>query len=78
MIASEKFLQHVDNESSHHLQNLPPPPRTFGKWCGYALVLLMPGSFEVLTLLWLYRRCVQLYTNTKLVAAPPMRPASAS
>ena len=57
MIASEKFLQHAENESSHHQQHLPPPPRTFGKWCACALVLLMPGSFEVLTLLWLYRRC---------------------
>ena len=32
------------------------PPRTFANWCVYALVLLMPGSFEVLALLWLYRR----------------------
>jgi len=26
------------------------------KWCAYALVLLLPGSFVVLALLWLYRR----------------------
>jgi len=31
------------------------PSREIGKWCVYALVLLAPGSFVVLPLLWLAR-----------------------
>jgi hypothetical protein len=32
------------------------PPRELAKWCAGALVLVLPGSFVVLALLWLYRR----------------------
>jgi len=28
-------------------------PRELGKWCAYALMLLAPGSFIVLPVLWL-------------------------
>lgn len=31
-------------------------PRERAKWCAYALVLLAPGSFVVLPVLWLVRR----------------------
>jgi hypothetical protein len=31
-------------------------PRELTKWCAYALVLLAPGSFVVLPVLWLVRR----------------------
>ena len=58
MIASEQFLQHLENDSSHLLPS-PPPLRTFAKRCACVLVLLMPGSFEVLTVLWLYRQWQQ-------------------
>ena len=34
----------------------PPFPRELAKWCAYALLLLAPGSFFVLPLLWLVRR----------------------
>ena len=30
-------------------------PRELMKWCAYALVLLVPGSFVVLPVLWLVR-----------------------
>ncbi len=30
-------------------------PREFGKWCAYALVLLVPASFVVLAVFWLVR-----------------------
>jgi len=30
-------------------------PREIAKWCVYALVLLAPGSFVVLPVLWLIR-----------------------
>jgi hypothetical protein len=33
-----------------------PSPRELTKWCVYALVLLAPGSFVVLPVLWLVRR----------------------
>lgn len=37
-------------------RSLPPlSARELGKWCGYALVLLLPGSFVVLPVLWLVR-----------------------
>ncbi len=32
------------------------PPREMAKVCAYGLVLLLPGSFVVLPLLWLSRR----------------------
>lgn len=31
-------------------------PREFGKYCAYALILLAPGSFVVLPLIWLVRQ----------------------
>ena len=31
------------------------PPREMAKWCTYGIVLLAPGSFVVLPLLWLAR-----------------------
>ena len=64
MIASEQLLQRVDHEASCHSLDPQPERRTFGKWCAYLLVLLMPGSFEVLALLWLYRRYVLLRART--------------
>jgi hypothetical protein len=30
-------------------------PRELGKWCAYALIMLAPGSFVVLPVLWLVR-----------------------
>jgi hypothetical protein len=30
-------------------------PRELWKWCAYALILLAPGSFVVLAVLWLVR-----------------------
>lgn len=56
MIATEQFLRHANHGSSCHPQDLLPQPRTVAKWCAYALALLLPGSFVVLPLLWLYRR----------------------
>ena len=40
---------------------------TFPKWCACALVLLLPGSFEMLALRWLYRRCPLLNAWVKLL-----------
>ena len=40
---------------------------TLPKWCAYALVLLLPGSFEMLALRWLYRRCPLLNAWVKLL-----------
>src|SRR5687768_6651353 len=34
----------------------PPFPSELAKWCAYALLLLTPGSFFVLPVLWLIRR----------------------
>jgi hypothetical protein len=35
-------------------------PRELGKYCAYALILLAPGSFVVLPVLWLVRQfCIQ-------------------
>jgi hypothetical protein len=31
------------------------PPRSLSRWCGYALILLTPGSFIVLPLFWLLK-----------------------
>ena len=69
MIAREQFLQHVENESSRHRQNLPPQPRAFAKWCAYALFLLLPGSFEVLALRWLYQRYAMHRARRLMVSA---------
>jgi len=33
----------------------PIAPRELTRWCGYALVLLTPGSFVVVPVLWLAR-----------------------
>jgi hypothetical protein len=33
-----------------------PSPREIGKYCAYALILLAPGSFVVLPVLWLVRQ----------------------
>jgi len=30
-----------------------PSPRVFGRWCAYALVLVLPGSLLVLPVLWI-------------------------
>jgi hypothetical protein len=35
---------------------IAPSPRELWKWCAYALILLAPGSFVVLPLLWLARQ----------------------
>lgn len=43
------------------------PPREAAKWCAYALVLLAPGSFVVLPLLWLSRQWVLRETATRNV-----------
>jgi hypothetical protein len=40
------------------VQHSLPQHRSLAKWCGCALVLLLPGSFVVLALLWILRRCV--------------------
>lgn len=32
------------------------PPREITKWCGYVLLLLAPGSFVILPVLWLVRQ----------------------
>ena len=32
------------------------PPREITKWCGYILLLLAPGSFVILPVLWLVRQ----------------------
>jgi hypothetical protein len=34
----------------------PSSPRELTKWCAYAAVLLLPGSFIVLPAVWLIRR----------------------
>ena len=67
MNASEQFPQHIDSESFCGPQKQQPQSRTFARWCAYALVLVLPGSFEVLALLWLYRRCELLIASTKAV-----------
>ena len=34
---------------------LTAPPPELRKWCAYALILLVPGSFVVLPVVWLVR-----------------------
>jgi hypothetical protein len=34
-----------------------PPVRELARWCLYTLILLAPGSFAVLIILWLVRLC---------------------
>ena len=57
VIATEQFPPQAPHASSSHSQGLLAQSRTLAKWCACALVLLLPGSFIVLALLWLYRRC---------------------
>lgn len=57
MNATEQFLRQANGRSSRRLQDLLPQPRAFAKSCACALALLLPGSFVVVALLWLYRRC---------------------
>lgn len=57
MNATEQILHQANRGSWCHRQDLLPQPRTLAKWCAYALALSLPGSFVVLALLWLYRRC---------------------
>ena len=45
------------------------PPREIAKWCSYAIVLLAPGSFVVLPLLWLARHWPA--RTTRLTTASP-------
>ena len=41
-----------------------PQPHRLARWCAGALVLLLPGSFIILALLWLCRRHVVPSTRT--------------
>ena len=34
-------------------------PHNLGKWCAYAVILLVPGSFIVLPVMWLVRLFVR-------------------
>ena len=56
MSAAEQFLDRTHHGSPRHAQELLPHLPTLAKWCAGALVLVLPGSFVVLVLLWLYRR----------------------
>jgi len=49
-----------------------PTPRELTKWCAYALLLLAPGSFVVLPVLWLVRRRQALPALIQ-VPMPPSR-----
>jgi hypothetical protein len=62
MIATEQFLQRANHGSSRRAQDLLPQLGTLAKWCACALVLLIPGSFVVVALLWFYRRCARAST----------------
>lgn len=55
MLATEQFLHRANHRSSRPAQDLLPPLRTLAIWCACVLALLLPGSFVVLALLWLYR-----------------------
>ncbi len=55
MIATEQFPHRANHGSSRHAQNLLSQLRTLATWFACALMLLLPGSFVVLALLWLYR-----------------------
>ena len=77
MIATEQFSQHVKVGSSCRPQDVLPHPRTLVKWCACALVLLVPGSFVVLALLWLYRRCGLQTLLPKFALAGESRPGLA-
>jgi len=74
MNATEQFLHQATQRSSRRLQDLLPQPRALAKWCACALVLLLPGSFVVLPLLWLYRRCALLSARPEMLQAVAMRP----
>lgn len=56
MIATDQFLHRTLHGSSRHALDLLPQFPALTKWCAGALVLVLPGSFVVLVLLWLCRR----------------------
>ena len=56
MTITDRILRQANHGLARRPQHLLPP-RTLAKWCAYALVLLLPGSFIVLAVLWFYRRC---------------------
>ena len=56
MRVTDQILHQANHGSWCHLQDLLPQPRMLAKWCTCALALLLPGSFVVVALLWLYRR----------------------
>jgi hypothetical protein len=49
-----------------------PSPREVMKWCAYAVLLLTPGSFVVLPVLWLVRRR-QVSATLIPIPIPPSR-----
>src|SRR5688572_23518808 len=49
-------------------------PRDLGKWCAYLLILLTPGSFIVLPVVWLVRLAVA--PAWRAPASPPGAPSS--
>ncbi len=51
---------------------IAPSPRELTKWCAYALVLLTPGSFVILPVLWLVRRWQTSQTLIQ-IPIPPSR-----
>jgi hypothetical protein len=47
-----KYLDHARAAVNRLMRS---PPRELTKWCAYAVLLLVPGSFLVLPMLWLVR-----------------------
>lgn len=77
MITSDQILRQANHGLARRPQDLLPPPRTMAKWCAGALVLLLPGSFVVLAVLWLYRRCALPSAPPKFAPARASRPGLA-
>jgi hypothetical protein len=45
-------------------------PHNLGKWCAYALILLVPGSFIALPVMWLVRFFVRKdYLHVRTIMA---------
>ncbi len=74
MNATEQFLHQATQRSSRRLKDLLPQPRVLAKWCAYVLLLLLPGSFIVIPLLWLSRRWALMSARSEILPAVAMRP----
>jgi hypothetical protein len=66
MSANERYLNESQAGSTCKLRGYSSLARGLMKWGACALVVVLPGSFVVLAILWLYRRRAQLKTRLSI------------